>query len=202
MTFVLASNNGDKLKEMRAILSELGITVVSQEEAGISLDVEETGTTFFNNARLKAEAAMKASGLPAIADDSGLMADALNGEPGVHSKRYGSEGLTDEERYKLLLRNMEFKEHRTAKFVSSIVCVFPNGDIISAEGECEGSILYEPRGNGGFGYDPVFLVAGTDKSMAELTPQEKNSVSHRGKALRAFEPKLRDYLKKAGQASC
>lgn len=200
MTFVLASNNKDKLKEMRAILSELGLAVVSQEEAGISLNVEETGGTFYDNARLKAEAAMKASGLPAIADDSGLMADALNGEPGVRSKRYGGEGLTDEERYTLLLRNMEFKEHRTAKFVSSIVCVFPNGDTVSAEGECEGSILYEPRGNGGFGYDPVFLVAGTGKSMAELTPQEKNSVSHRGKALRAFEPKLRDYLKKAGKA--
>ena len=157
MTFVLASNNGDKLKEMRAILSELGITVVSQEGAGISLDVEETGTTFFNNARLKAEAAMKASGLPAIADDSGLMADALNGEPGVHSKRYGSEGLTDEERYTLLLRNMEFKEHRTAKFVSSIVCVFPNGDIIRPKVNAKGRFCTNREEHGGFGYDPVFL---------------------------------------------
>ncbi|NLT13011.1 MAG: RdgB/HAM1 family non-canonical purine NTP pyrophosphatase [Clostridiales bacterium] len=202
MTFIMASNNEDKLKEMRAILSELGFSAVSQGEAGISLDIEETGETFYSNACLKAEAAMKASGLPAVADDSGLMVDVLNGEPGVRSKRYGGEGLTDGDRNMLLLRHMEFKEHRTAKFVSSIVCVFPNGDIVAAEGDCEGVILREPKGKGGFGYDPVFFVTGTGKSMAELTPQEKNRVSHRGKALRAFEPKLRDYLKKAGQASC
>lgn len=202
MTFVMASNNEDKLKEMRAILSELGFSVISQSEAGITLEVEETGGTFFENAYLKADAAMKASGIPAIADDSGLMVDILGGEPGVHSKRYGGEGLTDADRNALLLRHMESEEHRTAKFVSSIVCVFPNGDIVSAVGDCEGAILREPRGNGGFGYDPIFFVTSTGKSMAELTPQEKNRVSHRGKALRAFGPRLRDYLEKAGQTSC
>jgi XTP/dITP diphosphohydrolase len=198
----MASNNDDKLKEMRAILSELGFRVVSQSEAGVSLEVEETGETFFDNAFLKAEGAMLASGFPAIADDSGLMVEALGEEPGVRSKRYGGEGLTDADRNVLLLKNMSKEEHRAAKFVSSIVCVFPNGDVVAAEGECKGEILYEPRGCGGFGYDPVFFVSEADKGMAELSPQEKNLISHRGKALRAFEPKLRDYLKKAGKASC
>lgn len=202
MTFVLASNNEDKLKEMRVILSELGFDVISQSEAGITHDVDETGETFYENAYLKAEAAMKASGLPAIADDSGLIVDSLGGEPGVRSKRYGGEGLDDADRTALLLKNMSKEEHRTAKFVSSIVCIFSNGDVISSEGICEGAILHEARGHGGFGYDPVFIVAGMGKSMAELSPSEKNFVSHRGKALRAFEPKLSDYLKKAGKTTC
>lgn len=202
MTFVLASNNEDKLKEMRAILSDLGFCVISQSEAGIDLEVEETGETFYENAYQKAEAAMKATGMPSIADDSGLIVAALNGAPGVRSKRYGGEGLTDDDRIHLLLKNMVKEEHREAKFVSSIVCVFPNGDVISAEGACEGTILAEPRGQGGFGYDPIFLVSGTEKSMAELTPDEKNRVSHRGQALKKFEPKLSEYLKKAGKTSC
>jgi XTP/dITP diphosphohydrolase len=202
MTFVMASNNEDKLKEMRAILSELGLIVVSQNEAGIILDVEETGETFYENAYLKAEAAMKVSGMPAIADDSGLVVTALGGEPGIRSKRYGGVGLTDSDRNALLLKNMEHEEHRAAKFVSSIVCVFPNGDVVSAEDSCEGSILHEPRGRGGFGYDPVFFVAEAERGMAELSLLDKNLVSHRGKALRTFEQKLRNYLKKAGKSSC
>ncbi|NLA86904.1 MAG: RdgB/HAM1 family non-canonical purine NTP pyrophosphatase [Clostridiales bacterium] len=202
MTFIMASSNEDKIKEMRTILSGLGFSVISQREAGITLEVEETGETFYDNACLKAEAVMKASGMPAIADDSGLMVEVLNGEPGVRSKRYGGEGLTDQDRNTLLLRMLESEEHREAKFVSSIVCVFPGGSIISAEGDCGGTILRESRGSGGFGYDPVFFVTESGKSMAELTPQEKNRVSHRGKALRAFEPKLLDYMKKAGQTSC
>lgn len=205
MTFVLASNNNDKLIELRDILSELGFSVISQKDAGITLDVEETGETFYENAYQKAEAAMKATGKPAIADDSGLIVAALSGEPGVRSKRYGG-ALNDDDRNTLLLKNMSTsvytREHRTAKFVSSIVCVFPNGDVISAEGECEGTILFEPRGHGGFGYDPVFFVTEMGKSMAELTPIEKNRVSHRGHALRKFEPKLSDYLKKAGKTLC
>lgn len=206
MTFVLASNNNDKLKELRDILCEFGLSVISQSEAGITLEVEETGETFFENAYLKAEAAMKATGMPAIADDSGLIVAALTGELGVRSKRYGGEGLDDNDRNKLLLINMSrsaaSQEQRAAKFVSSIVCVFPNGDVISAEGECEGTILHEPRGQGGFGYDPVFFVTEMGKGMAELTPAEKNLISHRGHALRNFEPKLTEYLKKAGMTSC
>jgi XTP/dITP diphosphohydrolase len=202
MTFVLASNNNDKLKELRAILSDFGYTVISQAEAGIDLEVEETGETFRDNAFLKAEAAMKASGLPAIADDSGLAVEFLNGGPGVRSKRYGGEGLTDTDRNALLLKNMEKAEQRRAKFVSSIVCVFPDGGVVSAEGTCDGTILDAPRGTGGFGYDPVFFVTSAGKSMAELTPEEKNVVSHRGGALRLFKPKLEEYLIKTGEKPC
>jgi XTP/dITP diphosphohydrolase len=199
MTFVLASNNKDKLRELRSILSEYGFDVISQSDAGLAIDVEETGQSFFDNAFLKADAAMKATGLPAIADDSGLSVDFLDGGPGVRSRRYGGEGMSDDERNVLLLRNMEKAEQRHAKFVSSIVCVFPGGDLISAEGTCDGSILHVPRGTGGFGYDPVFLVASEAKSMAELTPKEKNKVSHRGNALREFRPKLEEYLLKRGE---
>jgi XTP/dITP diphosphohydrolase len=194
MTFVLASNNEDKLKELRAILSGFGLAVVSQREAGLELEAEETGETFYDNALIKARAAAEHTGMPAISDDSGLMVDFLDGKPGVHSKRYGGEGLNDIDRYELLLRNMADTEQRGAKFVSCIVCCFPTGDIVSAEGACHGSILRAPRGTGGFGYDPVFLVGGTGKSMAELTPEEKNQASHRGSALRLFEKKLRAYL--------
>jgi XTP/dITP diphosphohydrolase len=195
MTFVLASNNEDKLKELRAILSGFGLDVVSQREAGLDFEAEETGETFYDNALIKARLAMERSGLPAIADDSGLMVDFLGGKPGVYSKRYGGEGLDDTDRNVLLLKNMAETEQRAAKFVSCVVCCFPGGDIVAAEGECAGAILRAPRGGGGFGYDPVFLVEGTGKSMAELTPEEKNAVSHRGNALRLFESKLKEYLK-------
>lgn len=202
MTFVLASNNKEKLRELRDIIAAFGLEVVSQSDVGIDLEVDETGETFYDNAFLKASAAMKASGLPAIADDSGLIVDALPGELGVRSKRYGAPGMTDTDRNVLLLGNMEGKEQRSAKFVSSVVCVFPNGDVVASEGICDGEILTASRGDNGFGYDPVFLVSGTGKSMAELSPQEKNNISHRGKALRTFEPKLREYLRKAGSITC
>lgn len=193
MMFVLATGNEGKLKEMRQILSGFGVDVLSQKEAGVTLEADETGDTFYENARIKAQAAAKASGMPAIADDSGLAVDALGGRPGVRSKRYG--GMTNNaERNAFLLKELADKEHRAARFVCCIVCCFPDGGEISAEGECRGSILFEPHGSGGFGYDPVFRVDGTGKSMAELTNTEKNSVSHRGKALRAFVPKLQDYL--------
>ena len=202
MTFLLASNNEGKLRELRAILSELGFAVISQREAGLDLEAEETGETFFDNAYLKAEAAMLSTGLPAIADDSGLCVDALGGAPGVYSKRYGGEGLEDADRNRLLLKNLENTEQRGARFVSSVVCVFPNGDVVSAEGTVEGAILTVPRGNGGFGYDPVFCVTAVGKSMAELTQEEKNNVSHRGSALRRFAPRLREYLERTGITEC
>ena len=194
MTFILASNNTEKLKELRDILSDFGLTLCSQREAGLTLEVEETGDTFEENALLKARAAAEATGLPAIADDSGLCVDALGGAPGVHSARYtGRHGDSDAARTQLLLQNMQGEPNRTARFVSAICCVLPNGDTLSARGVCEGEILKEPRGTGGFGYDPVFLPTGSLRSMAELTAQEKNRISHRGQALRAFREKLRSY---------
>ena len=195
MKLVLASQNKKKIKEMNEILSQLGVEVMSQADAGVNVDVEETGTTFEENSLLKASAVMQASGLPAIADDSGLCVDCLNGAPGVYSARYGGEGLDDSGRYKLLLENMRGQMPRTAKFVSVITCCFPNGDVITARGECPGTIAYAPMGEGGFGYDPVFFVPGLKKTFAQLTAEEKNAISHRGKALEIFKEKLEDYLK-------
>ena len=196
MKLVLASKNAKKLVEMNTILSQLGIEVCSEAEAGVDIDVEETGTTFEENSLLKAQAVMQASAMPAIADDSGLCVDALQGAPGVYSARYGGEGLDDVGRYRLLLENMKGQSPRTAKFVSVITCCFPNGDVISARGECPGTITYAPVGEGGFGYDPVFFLPGLKKTMAQLTPEEKNAVSHRGQALEAFKVKLEEYLSK------
>ena len=195
MKLVLASKNKKKLVEMREILSHLGVEVCSEADAGVDLEVEETGTTFEENSLLKAKAVMEASGLPAIADDSGLCVDCLNGAPGVYSARYGGEELSDEARYRMLLENMRGQMTRTAKFVSVITCCFPNGDVLSARGECAGTIAYAPMGEGGFGYDPVFFVPELKKTFAQLTPEEKNAISHRGRAIEGFQAKLEEYLK-------
>ncbi|MCI8912984.1 MAG: XTP/dITP diphosphatase [Lawsonibacter sp.] len=195
MKLVLASKNQKKLVEMNDILSHLGIEVCSEADAGVDVEVEETGSTFEENSLLKARAVMEASGLPAIADDSGLCVDCLSGAPGVYSARYGGEGLSDEDRYKILLENMRGQLTRTAKFVSVITCCFPNGDVLSARGECPGTIAYAPMGDGGFGYDPVFFVPELKKTFSQLAPEEKNAVSHRGKALESFKEKLEEYLK-------
>ena len=196
MKFVLASQNKGKLKEMQAVLSQLGVEVVLQSELGIQVDVEETGKTFAENALLKAEAVCKESGLPAIADDSGLCVDALNGAPGVYTARYGGEGLDDEGRYRLLLQNMHGLSPRTCHFVSSIACAFPDGTVLTAEGQCDGTVAYAPMGTDGFGYDPVFFVPKLKKTFAQLSGSEKNAISHRGKALRAFAEVLQEYLGK------
>lgn len=197
MTFVLASNNAGKLKEMKALLSELGVDLISQSEAGLTLDVEENGATFAENAYIKAKAACVASGFPAISDDSGLCVEALGGAPGVYTARYGGSGLTDEERYRLLLKNMERVEDRRAKFVSAIACVMPNGDVIRGYGECHGEILYAPKGDGGFGYDPIFgLPEKGGLSMSEISAEEKNVISHRGKAMVEFRKELIEYYSK------
>ena len=195
MKLVLASKNQKKMKEMNEILSGMGVEVCLQSDVGIDIDVEETGTTFEENSLLKARAVMEASGLPAIADDSGLCVDALNGAPGVYSARYGGEGLDDTGRYKLLLANMPRGAARTAKFVSVITCCFPGGDVLTARGECPGTIAFAPMGEGGFGYDPVFFLPKLKKTFAQLSPEEKNAISHRGKALEAFQAKLEGYLK-------
>ncbi len=194
--FVLATHNPGKLKEMRAILSGIGLEVVSPGELGITVDVEETGTTFAENAMLKAKAICEAAGLPAIADDSGLCVDALNGGPGVYSARYGGEGLDDRGRYLLLLENMRGQTTRAAHFTCSIACAFPNGDTLTAEGRCDGAIAFAPMGDGGFGYNPVFLVPEKGKTFAQMTLEERAAISHRGRALAAFAEKLETYFKK------
>ncbi len=195
MKMVLASKNPKKMKEMNEILSGMGVEVCLQSDVGIDIDVEETGTTFEENSLLKARAVMEASGLPAIADDSGLCVDALNGAPSVYSARYGGEGLDDTGRYRLLLANMPRGAARTAKFVSVITCCFPGGEVLTARGECPGTIAFAPMGEGGFGYDPVFFLPKLKKTFAQLAPEEKNAVSHRGRALEAFQAKLEEYLK-------
>lgn len=198
MKFVLATQNPKKLAELQSILADLGVEVVSEAALGVKIEVEETGETFAENARLKARAVMEATGLPTIADDSGLCVDALNGAPGVYSARYGGEGLDDKGRYTLLLSALRGQTSRAAHFHTSVVCAFPNGDELTAEGDCPGAIAFAPMGEGGFGYDPVFLVPQLRKTFAQLTPEEKNAISHRGNALRAFAEKLKNYLESKG----
>ena len=196
MKLVLASQNQKKLVEMSAILGQLGVEVCLQSDVGVSLDVEETGTTFEANSLLKAQAVMQATGLPAIADDSGLCVDALDGAPGVYSARYGGEGLDDVQRYQLLLTNMQGQSPRTCRFVSVITCCFPTGEVISARGECEGTLAFAPMGEGGFGYDPIFFLPELKKTFSQITAQEKNAISHRGRALEIFKDKFETFLQK------
>jgi len=197
MKFIIATNNKKKLREMRAILEKFGVEALSLAEAGIESDVEETGTTFEENSRLKAVAAMQVSGLPAIADDSGLEVDALGGAPGIYSARYGGEKCKDDvERYQYLLENMENVPdgERTARFVSVINCVFPDGREISARGEIEGEILRGAYGEGGFGYDPIFFVPEEGMTTAEMSQERKNEISHRAKSLKIMAEKLEEVL--------
>ena len=172
MKVVLASHNQKKMVEMKAILSQMGVEVLSQAEVGVDLEPEETGTTFEENARIKAQAVMQATGLPAIADDSGLMVDALGGDPGVYSARYGGPGLDDTGRWQLLLKNMAGESNRACKFVSVICCAFPDGGEVMARGECPGILAQGPSGDGGFGYDPLFYLPQLGQTMAQLTPAE------------------------------
>ncbi len=196
MRYIIATHNAHKLAELSRILEPLGIEAVTDKDLGISLpEVEETGTTFAENAYLKAASACAVTGLPAIADDSGLTVDALDGAPGIYSARYAGPNGTDKEcNDKLLaaLKDVPF-EKRTAQFVCAVCCVFPDGsDPITAEGTVHGRIGYEERGTNGFGYDPLFLVG--EKTTAELTPAEKDAISHRGEALRRFRVLLEKRL--------
>jgi len=194
MKYVLATANPGKIKELGKILSELGIEFLTRRELGIDIEIDETGSTFLENATLKAEAIAAASGMPAIADDSGLIVDALGGQPGLFTSTYGGEELTDSLRYLYLLDKMESMEQRRAKFVCTIVCSFLDGNHITATGECHGEITTVPRGLDGFGFDPVFLPDGMDRTMAELTIDEKNEISHRGIALREFSGLLKAHM--------
>ena len=194
MKFIIATNNNKKLKELERILKPLGIDAVSAKDAGIVLDdVDETGTTFSENAYLKANSAFVKTGMPAVADDSGLCVDALDGRPGVFSARYGGENATDTEKNDKILSEMKDvpDDKRNAHFACAICCILPDGSKIEVEGICNGSIGYEPIGDGGFGYDPIFMCG--EKSYAQLSPEEKDAISHRGQAL----IKLQNELKKA-----
>ncbi|MGI6177104.1 MAG: XTP/dITP diphosphatase [Eubacterium sp.] len=192
---VIASRNRHKIEELETILGGLGFSSVPRDEAGIPpFEVAEDGATFEENSFKKAEAIVKASGMPAIADDSGLMVDALDGAPGVMSARFaGEHGNTDANNKKLLaLLDGVPDEKRTAKFVCVITLLFPDGKCITARGECPGKILTSPRGGNGFGYDPLFVPDGYDLTFAEMDEAEKNKISHRAKALSALKGKLAD----------
>ena len=193
MQFVLASHNQKKLKELSAILSGLGIEVIPLPED--APEPEENGKTFEENARIKALAAHQYTGLPAIADDSGLAVDALSGAPGVYSARYCSG--SDADRNLFLLKNMEHVDEceRQARFVCAICCILADGQEIVVRGECEGEILTEQHGTGGFGYDPLFYVREYDCTFAELPAEVKNRISHRAHALEKLAAVLRKKLK-------
>lgn len=196
MKFIIATHNMKKQAEMQRILSPLGVEVLTAEMAKITLtDVEETGTTFLENAVLKAESGCRESKMPCIADDSGLSVDFLGGEPGVYSARYSGGHGNDEANIQKLLKNLENvpEEKRTARFVCTVCVCFPDGRKFTVDGKCEGKIGFEKHGEGGFGYDPVFMVG--EKSFAELSAEEKDKISHRGNALRKLAEVLPDYLK-------
>ena len=195
MKVVLASKNPHKLVEISKITEQFGMELILQSELGVDIDVEETGSTFEENSLLKAKAVMEATGLPALADDSGIAVDALNGEPGIYSARYGfDESLDDWGRLLLLLHNMENVPDgsRQGKFVCVITLVTPDGKTIQARGEVHGEILRKPAGENGFGYDPIFYYPPYKKTLAEATPEEKNLVSHRAKALKLLSEKLKE----------
>lgn len=195
MKVVLASKNQHKLVEISKITEKFGFELVLQSQLGVDIDVEETGSTFEENSYIKAKAVMEATGLPALADDSGIAVDALNGEPGIYSARYGFDPTLDDwGRLQLLLKNAQDipDGQRQAKFVCVITMVTPEGQTIQARGEIHGQLTREPRGENGFGYDPIFYYPPMGKTTAEMTAEEKNQVSHRANALNVFYNKLKE----------
>ena len=195
MKIFVATKNQKKLKELNRILIPMGFEAISERDLDHALpEVEETGTTFEENALLKARCGLENTGLISVADDSGLCVDYLNGEPGIYTARYSGENATDQSNNEKLLENLQGvpEEQRTAKFVSAIACVFPDGRSFTVRGECFGRIGFEEQGDGGFGYDPLFI--GEGGCFAMLSPEEKDKVSHRGRAIRAFKEELKKYL--------
>lgn len=190
ITMIAASSNAHKIKEIQSIMSKFGVKVVSRKEAGVpEFEIEEDGETFEENSLKKAEAIMKATGKLTVADDSGLMVDYLGGAPGVYSARFAGEECDDEKNNEKLLKHLEGlpAEDRKAKFVSVITLMFPDGNTIVARGECPGRIIDTPTGENGFGYDPLFVPDGLSKTFAQLSDKEKNSISHRARALEKLE---------------
>ena len=198
MRLVAATHNKGKLLEIRAIFGSMGFDVIGQDEAGITVAVEETGATFAENAVLKAKTIAQIANAATIADDSGLCVDALGGEPGVYSARYAGEGATADMLIAKLLANMACidKPNRTAHFVSAVALCFPEGGCFTAEGRVDGRITAEPCGSGGFGYDPVFFSDELGKTFAEANADEKNRISHRFRALSALRDTIKNALRK------
>jgi XTP/dITP diphosphohydrolase len=192
MKLLAATTNRGKIVEIAEILSGLGVTVMTPEEIDLHIDVKEDGATFAENALIKARAWSEAAGMPALADDSGLCVDALDGRPGVMSARFSGPDATDEKNIELLLRSLQSKTQRTARFVCAVALAWQTGEVILAEGRYEGIIIDEPRGRGGFGYDPVFLDPELNKTLAQMSPGEKNARSHRRKALDALKTRLQE----------
>jgi len=194
MVFAVATNNQKKLKEIQRILDSFGITAKTLKELDISIEIEENGTTFEENAVIKAKTIAEICNLPTISDDSGLEVDALNGAPGVYTARFAGENATDDENIDKLLAEMAEveKEKRTARFVSAVCLYMPDGRNTVCRGTCEGWIGYERIGDGGFGYDPVFMVGET--SYSQMTPEAKDAISHRGSALRQLKEKIGSFI--------
>jgi XTP/dITP diphosphohydrolase len=193
---LIATNNQGKLREMKAIIGSLPVTLLTLSDAGIKAEIDETGKTFEENAVLKATGYARLAGLPTIADDSGLVIDSLGGRPGVRSARYAGENATDADRVVKILHELKNERSRDARFVSVTALADATGEIVaSVEGTCEGSIIGEPRGTAGFGYDPIFLPDGYDETFAELDPQTKNRISHRANSLMKIIPFLQGFFR-------
>lgn len=193
---VFATGNQGKLREVKKILADLNVDIVSMKEEGIQIDVDENGTTFAENAQIKATAIGAHTDAIVLADDSGLVIDALNGEPGIYSARYLGEDTSYRIKNQNLIDRLEGvpDEKRTARFVCAIAAALPDGTVLHTEGTIEGIIGYEERGENGFGYDPIFYVPKLGKTTAELTDDEKNAISHRGSALEKMKVLLREYI--------
>lgn len=194
MRIIAATKNEGKIREIEKIFGDLGIEVVSAHEAGIDVDVEETGSSFIENSLIKARSIAMFCSDVVLADDSGLCVEALGGRPGIHSARYAGENATNQDRIDKLLSELKDADNRNAKFVASVAVVFPDGKEFTALGEVTGHILEEPVGSNGFGYDPVFFCDELNKGFAVASQDEKNSVSHRGRALKAVYEKIKNYL--------
>lgn len=193
---IFATGNAGKMKEIRMILADLGIPVVSMKEAGITADIEENGTSFEENAIIKAKTIMEMTGEIVMADDSGLEIDYLDGAPGIYSARFMGEDTSYDIKNRALIAKLDGvpEEKRTARFACSIACALPDGRILTSYGAMEGLIGYEIKGENGFGYDPIFYLPEYGCSSAEISPEQKNELSHRGKALRSMKEKLQEVL--------
>ena len=198
---IFATGNEGKMREVRLILADLGMEILSMKEAGASCEIEENGSSFAENAEIKARAVWKQTGHIVLADDSGLVVDYLGGEPGIYSARYLGEDTSYEIKNKAILDRMSGieEEERTARFISAIAAVLPDGTVLHTEGTVEGRIAHKPAGTGGFGYDPIFYLPEYKKTSAEIPIEKKNEISHRGKALESMKQKLKNLYREEDQ---